>query len=135
MKADPKPTRKYKHKTERQKLDSDCLALWSKCVRTRDKTCRNNCKSDYPLHAHHIVQRTYKLSRYNTENGLALCSSCHFPEHVNPEKFRDTIIDIIGEEKYLDLKKRYMITYSWTVPELKEIKEELKAELQRLEGE
>lgn len=121
-------------KTERKKLDEACLKLWSLCVRMKGKTCRN-CNSDYMLQAHHIVQRTYKLSRYNTKNGLCLCSRCHFPEHVNPEKFRRMVISIIGEDKYNALHDRYMIQYKWTVAELRVIKEELKAELRQLEGE
>jgi 5-methylcytosine-specific restriction endonuclease McrA len=119
-------------KTERKKLDEDILKLWSKCVRLRDKTCRN-CNSDYNLQAHHIVQRTYKLSRYNLDNGLTLCAKCHFPEHVNPEKFRRMVTDVIGGEKYNTLHDKYMITYKWTIEELRQIKEELKAELKRLE--
>jgi len=134
FKPDPKPKRKYKHKTIRQKLDESCLKLWSLCVRARDKTCRN-CNSDYNLQAHHLVQRTYKSSRYNLENGLTLCSSCHFSEHVNPEKFRRMIIDVIGEDKYNTLHDRHMITYSWTETELAMIKDELKDELKILRGE
>jgi len=134
MTADPKPKRKYKHKTERQKLDADCLELWSLCVRTRDKTCRN-CNSDYLLQAHHIVQRTYKLSRYNTKNGLCLCKGCHFPEKFDFEGFRNMVIDIIGAAEYEAMQDIYRVKYKWSMDELKTIKEELKAELRRLEGE
>jgi len=123
-----------KKKTERQKLDEDCLKLWSLCVRARDKICRN-CNSDYMLQAHHIVQRTYKLSRYNVHNGMALCRSCHFPEHIDPEKFRKMIIDILGEEDYTARQDKYRITYKWTIAELKQIKIDLKAELKRIKGE
>ena len=120
-------------KTPRKKLDDECLRLVSLVARTRDRTCRN-CGADTNLQGHHIISRQYKLSRYNPENLLTLCRSCHFPEHVNPEKFRDTILDIIGEKRYLELKKKYMITYKWTVTELKQIKNDLKAELKSLEG-
>ena len=119
-------------KTNRKKLDEQSLKLWSLCVRARDKTCRN-CGSDYRLQAHHLVQRTYKLSRYNLENGLTLCSSCHFSEHVNPEKFRRMIIGVIGEKRYTELHDKYMITYKWTEAELATIRDELKDELKRLE--
>ena len=120
-------------KTERQKLDKKCLELWSKCVRIKQKTCRN-CGRDCGLQGHHLIQRTYKLGRYDTRNGLCLCNRCHFPEHVNPEKFRDMILSVIGEEKYSELKKRYMVRYKWSIPELKEIKDGLKRELKRLES-
>ena len=134
MKADPKPTRKYKHKTERQKLDDDCLALWSRCVRIGQKTCRN-CNSDYLLQAHHIVQRTYKLSRYNTKNGLCLCKGCHFPEKIDAERFRRMVTGIIGEDEYNAMQDKYRVEYKWSILELKTIREELRAELRHLEGE
>jgi len=134
MIPDPKPKRKYKHKTTRQKLDSDCLKLWSLCVRTRDKTCRN-CNSDYMLQAHHIVQRNYKASRYILDNGLTLCSRCHFAEHVDPERFRSIVIGVIGEKGYLSRQEAYRIPYKHSIEGLEEIRTYLKLDLQRLEGE
>jgi len=133
MIADPKPTRKYKHRTERQKLDESCLKLWSLCVRTRDKTCRN-CNSDFNLQAHHIVQRNYKASRYVLNNGLTLCSGCHFWEKVDPEKFRGIVIGVIGEKRYLSMQEGYRINYKYTIDDLIEIKAYLKDELKRLEA-
>ena len=133
MIADPKPKRKYKHKTIRQKLDADCLELWSLCVRTRDKTCRN-CNSDFNLQAHHIVQRNYKASRYLLSNGLTLCSGCHFFEKVDAEKFRNMVIGVIGEDKYLSMQRTYRISYKYTIDDLKQIKSELQAKLKQLEG-
>ena len=123
-----------KRKTERQRLDGECLRLVSLVARTRDRTCRN-CGKDTNLHGHHIISRQYKLSRYHPDNLLTLCRGCHFWEKVSPEKFRDMILDIIGEENYLALKNCYMIQYKWSIPELKEIKEGLKSELKRVESE
>jgi len=134
FKPDPKPKRKYKHKTIRQKLDADCLELWSLCVRTRDKTCRN-CNSDFNLQAHHIVQRNYKASRYLLDNGICLCAGCHWPEKLDPEKFRGVVISIIGEAKYLYMQETYRINYKYTIDDLIKIKEELKLYLKRLRGE
>ena len=120
-------------KPERQKLDAQCLELWSKCIRTKQRVCRN-CGSDYRLQAHHIVQRTYKLSRYNTQNGLCLCAGCHFTEKIDPERFRSMIIGIIGEETYIAMQNKYRVQWKWTVPELREIRDGLKAELKALES-
>lgn len=120
-------------KTERQQLDAKCLELWSKCVRTKQRVCRN-CGSDYRLQAHHIVQRTYKLSRYNTQNGLCLCAGCHFTEKIDPERFRSMIIGIIGEETYIAMQEKYRRTHKWTIPELRNIKAGLEAELKALES-
>lgn len=119
-------------KTERQKLDKECLALWSKCVRTKQKTCRN-CNSDFMLQAHHIVQRTYKLSRYDLTNGLCLCRGCHFIEKVDPEKFRSMVVSIIGEADYLQKQKTYRVQYKWSIPDLRDIKKELQQILKDLQ--
>jgi len=129
----PKPKRKYKHRTERQKIDADCLELWSLCVRARDKTCRN-CNSDFNLQAHHVVQRNYKASRYLLENGLCLCSGCHFHEHVDPEKFRGIVIGVIGETKYLYMQETYRINYKYTIDDLVEIHRQLQTDLEILRG-
>jgi len=124
---------KRRKKTERKILDEACLKLWSQIVRTKDKRCRN-CGSDYNLQAHHIISRQYKLSRYNSDIGLTLCRGCHFVEKTDPERFRDMVIGIIGEENYLSLKNCYMVQYKWSVPELKEIRDDLKAELKRIQS-
>jgi hypothetical protein len=121
-------------KTERQKLDAQLIELFSRCVRARDKVCRN-CGSGYRLQAHHIIARQYKLGRYNTENGLCICSACHFHEKTNHEKFRDMILSVIGETRFNELKTQYMRNWKWTVPELKEILDGLKTELRRIEEE
>lgn len=120
-------------KTERQKLDKQCLDLWSKCVRTRFKTCKN-CGEDTGLHAHHIVQKTYKLSRYNVDNGLTLCAGCHFVEKTDPERFRETIIGILGEEDYLARQKKYRVQWKWSIPDLKEILKDLKQQHESLKS-
>jgi len=120
-------------RTERKKLDEQCLSLFSLCVRARQKTCRN-CNSDYNLQAHHIVQRTYKLSRYNhAANGLCLCRGCHYMEKTDAERFRNMVIGILGEDKYAELQKRYRVQYKWSVADLKEIRKGLKHELSIVE--
>ena len=120
-------------KTPRKKLDDECLRLVSLVARTRDRTCRN-CGADTNLHGHHIVPRQFKLSRYNPENIMTLCRSCHFWEKVDFEKFRNMIISIIGEDDYLQRQKTYRVQYKWSVPELRDILDNLKAELKRTES-
>jgi len=120
-------------KTERKKLDEELIRLFSLCVRARDKTCRY-CGSDYRLQAHHVIQRTYKLGRYNPDNGITLCSGCHFHEKTNHEKFRDMIIEILGQKKFDTMKAAYMRTWKWSVPEMKELLIGLKGVLVQLEG-
>ena len=120
-------------KTERKKLDEQCLALFSLCVRARQKTCRN-CNADYNLQAHHIVQRTYKLSRYNhASNGLCLCRGCHYMEKTDAEKFRNMVIGIVGILRYEELQDGYRVRYKWSVADLKDIRKGLKYELSIIE--
>ena len=119
--------------TERQKLDKQCLVLFSLCVRTKQKKCRA-CGQDDSLQAHHIVQRTYKLSRYRTDNGVCLCKGCHFVEKNDAERFRNMIISIIGEEDYATRQNKYRVQHKWTIAELRQIKADLQAELKRLES-
>jgi hypothetical protein len=127
------PITKRKSKTVRQILDRDCLNLWSLCVRTKQKTCRY-CNSSHNLQAHHIVQRTYKLSRYRPDNGLTLCKGCHFVEKMDPERFRNMIISIIGEEDYLRRQRTYRVQYKWSISELREIRKDLRQQLKALES-
>lgn len=103
MKAKPK------RKTSKKKaLDKKALDLWSRCVRLRDNTCRG-CNSDYRLSAHHIRSRTNLSTRYLLDNGICLCWKCHSLQKFQPEKFFDLVIEIIGDEKYQELKRKSQI--------------------------
>ncbi|MCK9525868.1 MAG: HNH endonuclease [Limnochordia bacterium] len=124
-------------KTERKKLDTDILKLWSLCVRTKQRQCQI-CGSDYRLQAHHIIGRAYKRGRYDLSNGLCICSGCHFKEKTRPEEFRDLVIGAIGQERFDDLKAWIMLdgsSHKVTVEDLKIEKQHLKNELNRLEHE
>jgi hypothetical protein len=96
-----KPKRKV---SKKRQLDKKCLDLWSKCVRARDLTCRG-CNSDYKLSAHHVRSRTNLSTRYLLDNGICLCWKCHSLQKFNPERFQDLVIEIIGDEKYQELKR------------------------------
>jgi hypothetical protein len=97
-----KPKRKVSNK---RKLEQKCLVLWSQCVRARDMTCKQ-CNSDYKLSAHHIRSCTNLSTRYLLDNGICLCWKCHSLQKWNPEKFQDMVLEIIGDEKYQELKRK-----------------------------
>ena len=42
-------------------------------------------------------------------NGICLCWKCHSLQKWNPERFQDMIIDIIGDEKYQELKRKSLM--------------------------
>lgn len=117
-------------------LERECLDLWSKCVRERDKVCRN-CGSDEHLSAHHIRSVTHHSTKFNISNGLTLCwRKCHFLQKCNPERFQDMVINIIGDEEYARLKAMSLTDIQkHTVYDLEGIKEYLQDELKRLKRE
>ena len=139
MKPCPKPqkTKKVKKKkvvSEKKKLDKECRDLWSKCVIARDKTCRYTNEDTF-LSAHHIRSVTHKATRFLLDNGLTLSwRKVHFLQKMNPEKFQDMVIEIIGEDFYQEMKRKSQVVVDdYTVDDLTLIKADLKAKLKELE--
>lgn len=122
-----------KKKSPIKKLDEQCLKLWSQCVITRDRTCRN-CNSDERLSAHHIRSRTHKNTKYDIRNGLTLCWKCHSQQKFNPERFQDFVLDIIGQQKYNHLKLLSAVVTDITIADLEDTKEVLTAKLKDLKN-
>lgn len=61
---------------------------WSKQVRLRDGICQC-CGAFNNLHAHHIKRwKDYPELRYDLNNGVTLCHSCHEKAHGDGFKFR-----------------------------------------------
>ena len=55
---------------------------WRISVFERDRYECQKCGSKNNLHAHHIVEWDHDVSlRYELDNGLTVCSSCHFKIH------------------------------------------------------
>jgi hypothetical protein len=126
MKRKPKPISKTK-------IETQCLTLWSLCVRTRDRKCRI-CGSDDRLQGHHIRSRSNKATFLDLENGMAVCSHCHILQKFNPERFQDMVIDAIGNEEYQRLKAKSQRTWKPIVKELLMMKDSLKISLKALEA-
>lgn len=103
-----KKDKKKRKVSKKRKLELKCLKLWSDCVRTRDMTCKQ-CNSDYKLSAHHIRSRVHLTTRFMLANGICLCWKCHSLQKWNPERFQDMIIDIIGDDKYQELKRKSLM--------------------------
>lgn len=75
--------------TELRRLDKKADALWSKCVRARDKRCVL-CGSDSALQAHHWILTRNQSSKYKFDlrNGVTLCYGCHIHGvHKNPSVY------------------------------------------------
>jgi len=80
--------KKRKAKSERKRLDEECLKLWSLCVRARDRVCRYTNRDDQ-LSAHHIIEKGHRWGRYALENGITLTNDVHRLQKGWPEQFRD----------------------------------------------
>jgi hypothetical protein len=90
---------------EKKTLEKRGDDLWAKLVKERDKKCRK-CGSVFGLSAHHIRVRQHKSTKYDIDNGIALCRDCHSLQKFRPEQFHDLVIDIIGQAKYDELRER-----------------------------
>ena len=112
-------------KAKSKKLSMKTLdALWSKIVRRKFGNQCAVCGAT-PVQAHHIFTRTYKSTRWDIDNGVALCYKHHFYlAHSKFEEFRDFLIELMGEEQYENLK-----TKSKQI--VKPILEDIHAELER----
>lgn len=86
--------------------DSTKLTKWSKQVRERDGNECKLCKCKEKLHAHHIIPKDKDYSlRYDINNGITLCISCHAKTegyqkgHTHPKEVRKKLSE--------SLKKSY----------------------------
>lgn len=80
---------KRKTPNKLKQLDKEADALWSKCVRARDKRCVL-CGSDSSLQAHHWILTRAQSSKYKFDlrNGVTLCYGCHICKlHHNPSVY------------------------------------------------
>lgn len=101
----------WRSKRIRQRDKAD--KLWSLAVRLRDNwTCRR-CNKKYKekalgYHPHHIFTRSKFSTRFDLDNGLGLCSTCHDFAGEHPHDFKDWLISQPGWslEKWNEL--RYM---------------------------
>jgi hypothetical protein len=120
-------------KSRKQILEDQCDKIWSQCIITRDKTCRVT-NSDERLSAHHIRSRTHRATRWHLDNGMALSWGVHFLQKANPERFLDKIIEVIGQDKYDELKRISLGVVNYSTADLEIIKYDLERQLRRLKN-
>ena len=111
---------RVKSKPNKRKLDKQILETWSKIVRLVGK-CKH-CGSTHRLQAHHIASRTHRATRYAIDNGLCLCSACHFHEKIDPEAFREMILRVVGEKNYYNMVNRSRDPTHYKTQDLETIK-------------
>ena len=128
-----KKVKKVKKVSEYKNLELECLAIWSKCVKARDKVCRYT-NMDYGLQAHHIRSVSHHSTMFLIDNGLTLSNKIHCLQHYSPELFQDKVIDIIGNDFYEELKRKSLIPIKWSVEDLKQMKKCLTEKLRELQN-
>ena len=106
-----------------RKLDK----LVSEVVRKQGFCCW--CKSTQNLQACHIFSRRYRSVRWDIEtpNVICLCARHHFYSHSNPILFAEFVKDYLGKHKYNELKIKSQSVHKWTIPEMEELLETLRA--------
>ena len=78
--------------------------LWSKKVRRRGRC--EKCGKVGVTHAHHIISRTHRNTRWLIENGVELDYRCHmFFAHKDPVLFTEWITQLRGKRAINRLKK------------------------------
>lgn len=113
-----------KKSTIKTKLDN----LISKQIRKQGycSKCKNN---DYNrLHCCHIFSRKLMSVRFDKDNLICLCSSCHAKFHDRPILFSKFCEEYLGEEKYSQLIMKASILKKWTLWELQELHSKLEEE-------
>ena len=85
VRADPKPRRKYKHKTERQKaVDAadDAFSLYIRTLYPFCVTCGEPTQD-----CSHVFKRDHYSTRWNEQNAFGQCKKCHYLHHNKSESY------------------------------------------------
>lgn len=117
-----------KGKSERAKLIREIDRLHSLYIRNRDKYCVT-CGTSKDLQCGHLFTRVNHSTRWDTApdgNAHAQCASDNYRHEYDPYKFTNWYIKRFGVEKYDELHRRHITTRRYTMPELRELRDELK---------
>lgn len=96
------------------KLDKICSLI----VRSHGQ-CVMCLQTDYEkLQCAHIYSRTYRSTRWDLNNLLPLCASCHFYSHRNPLIFAEFVKGHLGPVNYKSLKQRATSIKQWGLQEM-----------------
>ena len=112
MKELEKPQTTMRNSPTRQqikKMRAEMDKLWSYLILHDQKGNRKTCQwcGKRPAqHAHHIISRRYNNTRWDLENGIALCQGCHYKIHNYVEEGLQFIFGELGEDKYWELFRK-----------------------------
>lgn len=83
--------------------------LWAAIVKARDKYRCRRCGrhgEGRGIQAAHIFSRRRRGTRWDTDNGLTLCTGCHTWGHGNPLEFHAWVEELLGSVFYERLRLR-----------------------------
>jgi len=69
-----------------------------------------SCGSGHNLQCAHIISRKYSQTRTSLNNAFCLCASCHARYTDHPVEFGKFVTDMMGEEKYNELRQLSNLT-------------------------
>lgn len=94
-------------KNERKKLTNKCDDLFSKIVRSQGECERCGNTNPKSLQCAHVISRRHLRTRWDLENAICLCTSCHlYWQHKEPYEFVRWFDNKFGGNLYDELKKR-----------------------------
>lgn len=108
-----------------RKLDQEC----SRIIRSFGKCAMCGCADYEKLQCAHIYSRTYRSVRWDLDNLLPLCASCHFYSHKNPLIFAEFVKTHLGDIKYQSLKLRAITLKKWALSDMLDYLNSLKGEI------
>ena len=132
-----RPKKRY---SARRTLTKYMDVLWARAVKLRagnrceivtDRRCNNvgGIGSGKGLNAHHIIGRSNLNTRWDIENGIALCVKHHvfsiWSAHKNPFWFLQKVLDVRGKVWYNELSEKALKNNGiakYTMDELEDIK-------------
>ena len=99
----PKAKRGTSAASAKRKADD----VWRLVIRQRDKVCQVCGRDNGILAAHHVMIRSFSLTRTDEDNGLLACYQCHQDKlHGDPLEAVKFYTRRYGVEGYADLRKK-----------------------------
>ncbi len=127
------------------KVKKDVWVVFSKYIRMRD-CLRTTGLADYGkcitcgktiprtlLQAGHFIAGRHNANLFSERGTHAQCYNCNINLHGNTLEYRRQIIKMYGEGADLELEEQAKEIKKFTIPELKELEQDLLANIQLLE--
>ena len=123
-----------KNKSTRSQLKRQLDTAWSQFIHARDKVCQK-CGGTSGLSAHHLVKRSNLALRWEEDNGLLLCFTCHIHQaHENSLMFAEWLRNTLGKKFVENLTERANQLVKWSLQDLEDKLAELRRKKEEIDG-